>query len=72
MYCQGDKIKVIFCFGRYSGLLTMNDRSQENKQLLGQCAQDIRAVEGSLAKTYIEVSLTEPRWNPEINGSQAA
>jgi hypothetical protein len=44
---------------RYSGLLAINDGSQENKQLLGECVQDIRAVEGILAKTYIEVSRTK-------------
>ena len=41
---------------RYSGLLSTNDEGQENKRLLGECVQDIRAVEGRLAKTYIEVS----------------
>jgi len=45
---------------RYSGLLGTNDGRQENKRLLGECVQDIRAVEGQLAKTYIEVRNPKP------------
>ncbi len=36
-------------------MLNMNDGDQEHKRLLGECVQDFRAVEGRLAKTYIEV-----------------
>ena len=39
---------------RYGDLLCIDDSSQESKQLMAETVEDIKAVEGRFAKTYIE------------------
>lgn len=39
---------------RYSDLLCVDDGGQETRQLMAEAVEDIKAVEGRFAKTYIE------------------
>ena len=39
---------------RYGNLLSMDGGSRENRELLAECVEDIRAVEARLASVYIE------------------